>query len=66
VGFACVSPVIPDYIDDFIEAMLPANHYKNDYKVVIKTINSGIVIDHTGEGDNEETICKSYKKPYAF
>ncbi|MBN2535101.1 MAG: aspartate carbamoyltransferase [Spirochaetales bacterium] len=49
-------PVVPEYPDDFIVEVEPVNKPKMDYKVGIKPISEGIVIDHIGKGDDAETI----------
>lgn len=49
-------PVIPEYPDDFIEEVKPVNKPRIEYKVGIKPISEGIVIDHIGKGDDVETI----------
>jgi aspartate carbamoyltransferase len=49
-------PVIPEYPDDFIVEVEPANKPRVEYKVGIKPISEGVVIDHIGKGDDVETI----------
>ncbi|MBN1412566.1 MAG: aspartate carbamoyltransferase [Spirochaetales bacterium] len=49
-------PDIPEFIDDFIEEVPPVTREKEDYKIGIKPITKGVVIDHIGKGDEIETI----------
>ncbi|MBN1697018.1 MAG: bifunctional aspartate carbamoyltransferase catalytic subunit/aspartate carbamoyltransferase regulatory subunit [Spirochaetales bacterium] len=42
--------------DDFIKEAEPHDQPKTEYKVGIKPIENGIVIDHIGRGDNVDTI----------
>jgi aspartate carbamoyltransferase len=49
-------PETIQFIDDFIKEVEPRDHPKTEYKVGIKPIENGIVIDHIGKGDNVETI----------
>jgi aspartate carbamoyltransferase len=49
-------PAVPQFKDDFIEEVKPAEHAIHEPKVGIKPITSGIVIDHIGKGDDAETI----------
>jgi len=41
---------------DFIEELPPVPRHKPEYKVGIKPINQGIVIDHIEKGEDEETV----------
>lgn len=49
-------PVIPEYRDDFVVEVEPVDKPRIDYKVGIKPISEGIVIDHIGKGDDVETV----------
>ncbi|MBN2441071.1 MAG: aspartate carbamoyltransferase [Spirochaetales bacterium] len=49
-------PVIREYPDDFIMEVKAVSKPKADYKVGIKPITEGIVIDHIGKGDDAEII----------
>jgi aspartate carbamoyltransferase len=49
-------PVALGFNDDFIEEANPVEHPTQEYKIGIKPIETGIVIDHIGKGDDAETI----------
>ncbi|MBN2737669.1 MAG: aspartate carbamoyltransferase [Spirochaetales bacterium] len=49
-------PTIPSFEDDFIEESLSTSKSKEDYKVGIKQIQGGIVIDHIGQGDPVDVV----------
>ncbi|MDQ7826064.1 MAG: aspartate carbamoyltransferase [Candidatus Eremiobacteraeota bacterium] len=56
LDFQGASPEIPSANDDFIEEVTPVEKVKPDYKVGIKPIETGIVIDHIEKGEDEGTI----------
>lgn len=46
----------PDYPDDFVEQAAVRTEPKPDYKIGIKPVDSGMVIDHIGTGKSVEQI----------
>lgn len=58
-GHSAEAPELPD---DFVEQVAPQKGAKPDYKIGIKPVESGIVIDHIGRGKKVETIWKHITK----
>ena len=46
----------PEFSDDFVEEVSVRPKRKPDYKIGIKPVENGIVIDHIGRGKNPENI----------
>lgn len=60
--FAGVGRVEPDYPDDFVHETEPSERQKPDYKIGIKPVDNGIVIDHIGRGTPPEQIWNQIDK----
>jgi len=54
--------VLPDYPDDFVQEVSPQRRRKPEYKIGIKPVESGIVIDHIGKGRTPEEIWDQIDK----
>lgn len=53
---------VPEYQDDFVKEVSPRQRRKPEYKVGIKPVESGIVIDHIGKGRSPEEIWDQIDK----
>ncbi len=54
--------VHPEYPDDFVEEATIRSDHKPEYKVGIKPVDNGIVIDHIGRGRSVEEIWNQIDK----
>ncbi|MFW6329654.1 MAG: aspartate carbamoyltransferase [Alkalispirochaetaceae bacterium] len=59
LGEPAVKPV---YEDDFVQEVTPEGRKKPEYKVGIKPVESGIVIDHIGKGRSPREIWDQIEK----
>ncbi|TVQ23233.1 MAG: aspartate carbamoyltransferase [Spirochaetaceae bacterium] len=54
--------VVPDYPDDFVREVSAQSSRKPDYKIGIKPVDRGIVIDHIGRGGEPADIWNQIDK----
>ncbi len=52
----------PEFSDDFVEETGPGTRAKGEYKVGIKPVSNGIVIDHIATGQQPEAIWNQVNK----
>lgn len=54
--FVGIGRETPEFADDFVEEVAVRPKRKPDYKIGIKPVENGIVVDHIGRGKDPETI----------
>jgi aspartate carbamoyltransferase len=60
--FAGASREEPDYPDNFVHEVATTQRSKPEYKIGIKPVDDGIVIDHIGRGSSPEEIWNQIDK----
>lgn len=60
--FAGTTRELPDYPDDFVHEVATTQRSKPDYKIGIKPVENGIVIDHIGRGTGPAEIWDQIDK----
>jgi aspartate carbamoyltransferase len=60
--FEGVPRTLPDYPDDFVQEAPATSSRKPEYKIGIKPVENGIVIDHIGRGSSPRRIWEQIDK----